>query len=170
MTARNQTITELIESAFNNVRLAGGVSLKQARVIDKYSEGVTVAEFRALPNSEITDDWRAIPFSELDLDPCISHLDAEGFRYYIPALMKSVIERYDSVSMRVIGTLQALYPKKDAWGYHMHRYSRLTESQCFAIASYLEALPQLVDLDSEDTKIVKRALRNYWAQFLPSNS
>jgi multidrug efflux pump subunit AcrB len=49
---------------------------------------------------------------------CIAHLDALGFRYYIPALMLSVLNRYDASSMRVIGTLGGLYPKKDSLWEH----------------------------------------------------
>jgi ketosteroid isomerase-like protein len=45
------------------------------------------------------------------------------FRYYIPTLMLSVLGRYESSNLRVIGTLKGLYPKKDnRWEYHMHRY------------------------------------------------
>jgi hypothetical protein len=99
----------------------------------------------------------------------IAHLDALGFRYYIPALMLSVLERYDSSSMRVIGTISGLYPKKDEWAYHMHRYSLLSPDQKTAIARFVAALPQLVDLGFEDQKIVPRALRNYWGVYLQTN-
>jgi hypothetical protein len=52
----------------------------------------------------------------------------------------------------------------------MHRYSLLTRSQKVAIAGFLEALSKLVDLNFEDQKIVPRALRNYWGEYLPSNA
>jgi hypothetical protein len=73
--------------------------------------------------------------------------------------------------MRVIGTLGALYPKKDnSWEYHMHRYSLLNPAQKTAIALFLDALPKLVELDSEDQTIVPRALRNYWGEYLRTNA
>jgi ribosomal protein S16 len=100
----------------------------------------------------------------------VAHLDAAGFRYYIPAYMLSIIDAYEPSSMRVIGTLGALYPKKDRWQHHMDRYSLLNEAQRGAIASFLDALPDLVDLDHDDAKIVPRALRNYWHQFLPASA
>src|SRR5215469_15804011 len=53
-----------------------------------------------------------VPPDELERN-CIAHLDALGFRYYIPALMLSVLDHYEPLSMRVIGTLAGLYPKKD---------------------------------------------------------
>jgi len=90
--------------------------------------------------------WRSkksqVPLDELERD-CIAHLDAGGFRYYIPALMLSVLKHYDSASMRVIGTLNSLYPKKDhSWEYQMLRYSLLNHAQKTAIARFLEAVPR----------------------------
>ncbi len=161
-----QDIREIITHAFQGVSLRGGTSLKQTEVIDRYCEGVTEEEFRALPDTEVTQDWQAISAQELDRAQCIAHLDARGFTYYIPALMVRLLEDYDPSSMRTIGTLRALYPKKDSWEYHMERYSLLSPQQSAAIASYLQALPQLVELDSEDTKVMERALKTYWARFL----
>lgn len=109
---------------------------------------------------EVTD-WSKVPLDELDRD-CISHLDADGFRYYIPALMLSVLDHYDPASMRVIGTLSGLYPKSGQnW--------ELNHAQKVAIARFLAALPGLVELDFEGQKIVPRALRNYWGEYLQSN-
>jgi hypothetical protein len=71
--------------------------------------------------------------------------------------------------MRVIGTLQALYPKKDR-EYRMDRYSLLNTAQKTAIARFLEALPMLVELGFEDQKRVPRALRNYWGKYLQTNA
>jgi hypothetical protein len=48
----------------------------------------------------------------------------------------------------------------------MQRYSLLNHAQRTAIARFLAALPKLVELDFQDQKIVPRALRNYWGQYL----
>ncbi|HXO88320.1 MAG TPA: DUF6714 family protein [Candidatus Acidoferrales bacterium] len=62
--------------------------------------------------------WSQVTLDELERD-CTAHLDALGFRYYIQALMLSVLDRYEPSSMRVIGTLAGLYPKKgDSWEHH----------------------------------------------------
>jgi hypothetical protein len=111
-----------------------------------------------------------VPLGELERDS-VAHLDALGFRYYIPALMLSVLEHYDSSSIRVIGTLTGLYPKKDnTWEYHMHRYSLLDSTQKATIARFLAELPKLGELDSEGQTTVERALRNYWSEYLQSNA
>ena len=147
-----------IREAFRGVTLGEGMSLRQAQVVDKHKTTIVASPF--------TNDWSKVPLEELGRD-CVAHLDAEGFRYYIPALMLSVIDHYDSASMRVIGTLTGLYPKKDnGWDYHMFRYSLLNQQQKIAIARFLTLIPKLVDLDYEDQNIVSRALTNYWGEYL----
>lgn len=158
-------IREIIHSAFSGVSLGNGTSLRQAQVIDNYGEGVTDEEFKRLTLNEITNDWSKIPFEELELN-CVAHLDAEGYRYYIPAFMLSVLNHYESSSMRVIGTLSSLYPKEEMWFYHMERYSLLNQEQREAIAKYISVLPALVALERDDLVIVERAFKNYWAQYL----
>ena len=103
----------------------------------------------------------------LDHFPHLAHIDAEGFRYYIPAFMLSVIADHEPSSMRVICTLSALYPKRDElWDYHMNLYSLLSREQCVAIAHYLQELPSLIGLDHSEQRSNERALRNYWHKFL----
>lgn len=160
-----EEIQQRIAVAFHGVVLGGGISLRQAQAIDAYREGVTDAEFDRLPLQEIGDDWSRVPLEELERN-CVSHLDAAGYRYYIPAFLLSVIKKYDPSSMRVIGTLASLYPKKDMWAFHMGQYEMLNQAQLEAIANYVSVLPSLVPLDGEHRSIIPRALRNYWGQFL----
>lgn len=158
----------VIEKAFAKVTLGDGISILQSEVIDGYGEGYTDEEFDALPKREITNDWRALTLS--DLDRCqVAHLDDKGFRYYIPALMCSLLKSYD-ISMRVIGTLSSLYPKNEPGGlkeYILARYEILDTPQRQAIALFLQNLPQIVELDTSDQRIIERALRNYWKNHLP---
>jgi hypothetical protein len=155
-----RTVESDIQLAFQDVILGTDISLRQAQAADRDAPSAPPAP------GEIVDDWSKVSMDELERD-CTAHLDAAGFLYYIPALMLSVLKHYDSASMRVIGTLSGLYPKKDhGWEYHMHRYSLLNHSQRTAIARFLAALPDLVELSLADQKIVSRALRNYWGQYL----
>jgi hypothetical protein len=159
-----------IRTAFRGVTLGRGMSLRQAQFADRFQDAVWNAHSDSLAKGEIRDDWSKVPLDELESD-CIAHLDALGFRYYIPALMLRVLDSYESSSMRVIGTLGGLYPKKDSsWAYSMHRYSLLDAAQKTAIARFLAALPDLVELGFEHQKIVPRALRNYWGEYLESNA
>jgi hypothetical protein len=161
-------ITACIHKAFAGVVLGDGVSLRQSIVIDNYGEGYTDAEFDQIKRNEVTNDWTQIPKSELMDAENIAHFDAGGFRYYIPALMLSLIEKYDSGSMRIIGTLGSLYPTTDrSWFHYMDKYSLLTYEQKQTIANFLIALPDLVTLHTDDKTMVERAIRNYWSEFLP---
>lgn len=162
LVSKSQIIDE-IESAFANVKLDGGLSLKQTQVVDNYGSGVSAERFALLPNKEVTENWTAISSSVLDGADCLAHLDAKGFKYYIPALMVRIPEVYDATSMMVIGTLGMLYRKtEDKELLYMH----LTAKQRQVIAKYLQTLPKLVDLEIENKTVVERALRNYWSQYL----
>ncbi len=159
-----------IRTAVGSVTLGQGVSLRQAQLADSFRNAVKNAPSALPADAEITDDWSRVRLDELERE-CIAHLDALGFRYYIPALMLSVLNHYESSSMRVIGTLTGLYPKKgDGWEYHMHHYSLLNPAQKTAIARFLVALPKLVELDIEGQKVVARSLRNYWGEYLRRNA
>jgi hypothetical protein len=159
------TLVDVIQAAFSGVKLGRGISLRQSEVIDRYGKDCTHSEFKRMPLSEITDDWRLIPWGELDR-LAVAHLDAEGLRYYLPALMLSVLKDYDACSMRVIGVLHALYPKSEHWDYCVNRYGALSGVQNQAIATFLVNLPALVALEVDDQIKVERAVRNYWRQFL----
>src|SRR5690242_391316 len=93
-----------IRIAFRGVTLGHGMSLRQAQFADRFQDAVWNANRASLAAGEITDDWSQIPLDELERDSIV-HLDAFGFRYCIPALMLSVLNHYDSSSMRVIDTL-----------------------------------------------------------------
>jgi hypothetical protein len=169
-------IESAIRSAFADVRLGSGVSLRQAQAIDDYGRGFNQAEFEALPRSEVTDDWTGVPESELLRDN-VAHLDAEGLRYYLPALMLWLLDHYDDPDlvrmpglgplMTPIGTVMALAPGSMTEWEHRFRFEIFTEAQRAATAAYVEALPRLVTLDHEEATRVARSIRDYWGQFLP---
>jgi hypothetical protein len=162
------SVRNAVSNAFDGVCLGSGVSIRQTEVIDRYGEGCTAEEFAALPKQEVTHDWTAVPDDELKRIS-VGHLDPEGYRYYIPALLLSLLRNYDAGSMRVIGTLSSLDTMSlDPWengrpGF-MHLYSALSESQQRAVAFFLTHLPQLVELEPEHSHQVARALGGYWSQ------
>ncbi|HUB58995.1 MAG TPA: DUF6714 family protein [Candidatus Micrarchaeia archaeon] len=160
------TVENEIRMAFHGVTLGRGISLRQAQLADGIQVAVRDARLATFAEREITDDWSRVPLKELERD-CIAHLDALGFRYYIPALMLSVLSHYEPSSMRIIGTLAGLYPKKgNSWEFHIRRYSLLSPAQKTAIARFLMALPKLIELDYQGQKMVSRGLRNYWGEYL----
>jgi len=152
--------------AFRGVVLGRGVSLRQAQIADRYGDEGQGESFGHLPPEEPKDDWTRVQVRD-DNSDCIAHLDAEGLRYYLPALMLSVLVDYDPGSMRVIGTISALDPRSAFSG---RRLAMLNDEQRQAIACFLHALPELVELSDRDAKVVSRSLSAYWRQFLPDNA
>ncbi len=163
---KSSEVEQTIVSAFKGVHLGSGCSLCQAEEADHWGR-LAAAELSAFPDADIADNWAAVSVETLDQYPYLAHMDAEGFRYYVPAFMLSILACYERSSMRVICTLSALYPKRnDRWDYHLNLYSLLSREQNAAIARYLHSLPMLVELDPEDQKVCDRALRNHWHEFL----
>jgi len=159
-------VTAAVVAAFSGVSLGGGCSLRSAEEADNWGRPPFTSP-EAFPDVDISNDWTALSVETLDHFPHLAHIDAEGFRYYIPAFMLSVIADHEPSSMRVICTLSALYPKRDElWDYHMNLYSLLSREQCVAIAHYLQELPSLIGLDHSEQRSNERALRNYWHKFL----
>lgn len=174
--ADRAAVEAAIRAAFAGVRLGTGVSLRQAEAIDVWMEGYTWAQFDALPEAEVTDDWSLIPEDELRQDN-VSHLDAEGLRYYLPALMLWLLDHYSDrddfyskpAEATVIGTMRALAPYAEFRASRYADFDTFTDQQRAAIAQYLDALPDLVNLDYEDATLVARSVEQYWGRFLDSS-
>jgi hypothetical protein len=164
-------IEEMIRVAFANVTLRSGISLRQAESIDRTSFGLEPTHSGPDPD-EITNDWTRIPESELLRDN-IAHLDPDGLRYYLPALMLWLLDHYgedrwgSGSDMTVIGTIHAIAPSPEFAGRRWATYDTFTADQRTAIASFMQALPSLVSLDQEDATRVSRSMDRYWRHFLP---
>jgi hypothetical protein len=155
-----------IHSAFRGVILGDGMSLLDAEEADCWGDVPEIKRLNLPPDVKITNDWTALSIETLNRYALLAHLDATGFRYYIPAFMCSLLQKYDT-EMRCTSTLCILHPiKSDSlWDYHMNMYSALSKEQCHAIFIFLKNLPEIVDLDNEDRKPCDRAIKNYWSRF-----
>lgn len=162
--SKRNAIETQIKQAFAGVTLGSGISIRQSVAIDGYGESHTAQEFAALPLSEITTDWLSVPLSELETI-CTSHLDAEGFRYYIPALILSLHQDHDYTSLRVIGTISALCPSIEYMDSHLRHYALLNSEQRSAIANWLAIAEHLIPLATEDRAMIQAAIEDYWHQF-----
>ena len=159
---KEEIISE-IETAFHGVKLNGGTSLEQARVIDNYGRGVSAQEFAGLPQNESTEDLSDIPVDLLESFDCIAFLDEKGLKYYLPAFMLRILDNYDASTMMTIGTFSALYPKNETQKANL---SELNIVQRRAIALFLKNLPNLVELWGEDVPRVERAFNQYWSKYV----
>jgi hypothetical protein len=132
-----------------------------ADLIDEWADPGLV---ESLVGTEPELDWEAIPADELDRADAIAHLDAEGLRYYLPALMLHLLDDYEQGAMWTIGTIAALDRDRHPRGF----IELLDAKQREAIATYVSALPDLVDLGYEDSTVVGRALNDVWSRYLPA--
>jgi uncharacterized protein DUF6714 len=156
----------LIREAFRGVKLGDGTSLRQAKIIDGYGQGYSDEQFEVEKRAEITEDWERVPASELELDN-IAHLDSEGMRYYLPALMVALLDRYDANAMWTIGTVSAIDVRGRLSAYKLSQLSLLTFEQRSAVAVWCKSMSRFVDVSPDDRRIVDRAVDAYWCEFLP---
>lgn len=74
-----------VEVAFDGVALGNGVSLHQARALDKRASDAEVAAARPMDTEE---RWQDVPDEKIDrLADTLPFMDAEGFRFYLPRFM-----------------------------------------------------------------------------------
>lgn len=111
---------------------------------------------------EVVDDWTRIPYADLDRDN-FAHMDPDGLRYYLPALMLRILRHYDPSAMWCIGTVSALVQE----GRHPRGFVELlTPEQRRAVALYVKELPNLLQLDEYDAPDIARVYREVWSQEL----
>lgn len=81
-----------IEHAFRNVQLNDGMTIYTGESHDRYDD---LDEDRRSLTAERTD-WRRVAIPDLLERHCsLSYLDAEGFRFYTPAIMTIIIRDLD---------------------------------------------------------------------------
>lgn len=166
-------IVTLICDSFANVSLGHGPSLHQMKRNSNYGRDEkgrerSIKEYRELVSQDETTNWTALTVDELDeYESYLAHANAEGFRFYIPALM---MHRLVTQSSDVVTSRLRPSRNEDFWDYHMMQYSLLNDQQRFAIANFLWYLlgsKELKDYDS-DKQDAEQALELYWMQYLQS--
>lgn len=165
-----QELQALIEESFQSVTLEDGMSILQTQIASNYGEGYTDEEFDALPQTEITSDWKAIPLEDLNKLQA-AFLDGKGVRYYIPALMLSMLNTLDPASWISISTLCILTDTPGSRNareedYYVERYSAITPKQLRTMALFIDHLPKLLPLDERDKAETRHAIERYWHQYL----
>jgi hypothetical protein len=151
-----------LEKAFAGVTLGNGISLRQAELIDDMSYKKD-ERWESVRQLDVVDDWKKIPKRDLEDLGYLAHVDAEGFRYYIPALLSLFARSYDPIWIHVVQVLVILSTTSKRRDY---LYSLLTTEQKAAIAEFLVRLPSLVNVSTGDAATIEEALQVYWGQFL----
>lgn len=149
-----------IAAAFDGVSRAGGVSLREGRVIDDYG---TDAERDAARLLDTDTCWQDVPDDDLNTyGMSLSFVDPIGFRYYLPAYLCYSL-RLMSKGVGVHSMLFHLDMQgRDAGIREMlfKRFGLLTPAQGKAVGSFLQYIAAQGDeFDREDAA---RIFRDYW--------
>ena len=166
-----ESLEAKIRAAFAGVALSGGVSIRQTEVNSRWGEGCAEEEYAALSASEETTDWSKISEDEL-ARAYPAFFDPPALRFYIPALMISLLRDYQDTTMRVCGTLGCLCvsPHEDFQSKEVLCWALLTSAQKAVIAQFVYCLPSLVSMNAEDRTWVEQAYVEYWSRHAPLGS
>lgn len=108
-------IIDLIHTAFDGVERGHGITLHQALVIGDYGGEEEQIEARELDNDL---RWQEVPENDIASNlQYLCFLDAEGYRYYLPANMSWAIKNYmddpeDSAFFTYLSLLPTVAPRE----------------------------------------------------------
>ncbi len=159
------TIIRAIEEAFGGVRRGNGVTLHEADAMDDGATGETLIRARAKDSER---RWQDVSPEAMErMYSALAFLDAEGFRFYIPAYMTWTLGNYaNSGSMTVDNTIYSLWP--NARGSEA-RYAMLTAAQKRCIAQFLWFMAAQAGEQHVDAYAATRALEDTWYSHLESD-
>jgi len=172
---RRDHLIEQIKSAFSGVTRSGGISLREARVIDDYGTEEERAKARSL---ETDSHWSEVDVEGLDPGgSCLNFIDPIGYRYYVPAYMSYALTNaypdalgdpwvdsncFDHLIYSLNATIRH---DPDRIAYQRKRYSLFTTKECTSIARFLAFDAECVMYEDETDSI--DALKNEWIGYLP---
>lgn len=157
--AAAKKLLALIHEAFDEVEREDGISLHEADVIDDYGGELARRKARRLDNEA---HWSAVQGDDIERYHWVfTYLDAQGFRYYLPAVMSHEIQQLhqcqgDSASLGSL--LYCLTPCKKRNNEIFERHiSLLNDRQKDVVRLFLW---WLVDIYYDEEAFI--ALDRYW--------
>lgn len=146
-------ICSMISAAFADVKLGEGIGLWEAQGLDDYEDEQTCMKYRERDEKL---NWKII--TDEDLERCNSSpsfLDAEGFRFHLPAFM--IADLRDAYGFDFIYSMINFQHLK------YERYKLLSPLQRQAVREYLIWHRDDPQNDSDRPEIEK-ALSSYWTE------
>jgi hypothetical protein len=154
-----------IELAFKKVRRGTGVTLHEAEVIDDHGSDAHRAKART---QDTEKRWQDVPDRDIENHySVLSFMDAEGFRYYIPAYMSWTLRNFaTSSSLSCDMTIYALTPSnhQKIADWQRERWQLLDASQSKAVLSFLKYMLKNADGRADDSAAYA-AIADYWGRF-----
>lgn len=157
MSPRSETLIAEIAAAFEAVERGNGVSIHETREIDYHSSRARRLAARARDNER---SWQEVPPEALSSnDKYLAFLDAEGMRYYLPALMIWHLKSDEQIRGEEL--LYALCTFSPATAVD-RQFRLLNERQSRAVLAFLRHVGQS---GCEYQELVENACEIYWGRF-----
>lgn len=151
-------IVESIRKAFHGVKLDGGVTLAQARLMDQFGRGDVAS---AMASAGLSD-WTAVSDDEISDSPVLSFLDAKGLRFHLPAFMSWTLRNYDrSGSGSVTFTIYAFLRPPDDEVFNL-----LDKAQRGVICQFLRFFAQVWEYGDAHSAQIALSRRG-WDRYCP---
>ena len=128
-----------LERVFPPHGLDGGISVSQTILHDDYEEGDLVQMQKSYAEDE-TGDWRKIPMEQVPSWMSIAYLDQNGWKYYLPAMLRSSLLKQEVGDLSPILETQSLTVSSLS---HKIEYLALSQMQCVSIAKILAYLEKI---------------------------
>ena len=151
--ATKQTLISQITTAFNNVKLEGGIGLSEANAIDDYKD----QQFRAAcKKNDEKENWKLIPSSQLnEYYSSLSFFDDKGMRFHLPAFMIADLKgEYHFGMVFVLAHLS---------DYRKSQFRLLDKKQREVVKFFLEFLAEQPE-NEFDKPNIESAIENYWSR------
>lgn len=161
-------ILDLIETAFHDIKLEGGITIHQREAISDYaSEEV----FNAAAKEDPEIHWQDIPRSKIEnLGMSLIFFDPKAIRFHLPAFMRCSLQLWAESEFRDLSSSDMLlYGLEDgprSSGYFEHAFLLLDHSQHQAVAAFLKFFAS-GDVYQD---LAEKALSNGWSAWLPKSS
>ncbi|MES2440845.1 MAG: DUF6714 family protein [Verrucomicrobiota bacterium] len=151
-------LREQIRAAFRGVSLGRGVGLRQGCALDDWQPPEVCQQRR---EDDEKDDWGRICSEDLFRYECMSFLDAEGFRFHLPAYMLDDLDGGGAASVvrhltdfSILGTT---------------RLELLSGSQRDAVCAFLNFMRDDPD-HFRDRDAIDAAMDSYWRVPIPEEN
>ncbi len=154
-------VIEQIERAFDGVQREDGVTLHEADVIDVYGSDEERAAARRLDPDR---HWQDVPETVLARLSGMSFLDPKGYRYYLPAYMRWMLNHPDVDSNSQDSTIYSLTQTKGLEEWELARWRMLNDVQAAAVCRFLRFLVAY-SRSYFDDRHAQLALDEYWGRF-----
>lgn len=166
MKSQTELINQII-AAFANVERGDGVTLHEARLIDDNCEDRN--KYDKARKKDTEQNWNDIPDDKIiDFGDTLPFLNAEGFRFYLPAFMvyslnNIELSTYARVAVEMMLTFDV---EKDNVSFAVEfikkKTSLLTKEQIDCCINFLEYMMELGDYYCISSKDIRRSLQVFW--------